>query len=562
MKLFAAYTYPVWLILTAATGWLVFAFMRMSWQPILADEWDFYRSMVNWQQSRALIPHPQGYIHVAQFFLTLFGVSIHTARFTGMVCAVINLWLMPLLIDAFWRNHPQRTRFIAIAVAFLSFNPLTTQNAMLLDIDNTLLTPTLLMFVGIWATLQDRSARIRITLLVTLLTLAFWVKLPTPPLLLGALGFYHLLQRAWQRALELLVIGLVSFSLFLITFFSYSQLTGYLWAYFAPTFGRSSNFFNLQELIARLPQGYGIFMLWLSLPLTLILLIGLAQSARRLLRRQGQLFDALNLYIVVVCGFYLTVIVPTWGYPRYEAPIIPIVALVTAAMLTPLTTQLSRSTFQILLGVGVSVCLAFWLFFPDPLYAIYESTFAGSTFDVVRRLRVGLTTLTILGLPFIGIMVSGWFWAHRQRLPIYNVSLALLGALALASLLSLSVTLINATYSTRYRYTYDYADYFWSVREAEAVGATGYILAIKDTWLESRRQGEEIYDYLFTDNPTKLLDAMRNRRIDALIWTTKEQSRTSVLTDSQVSAHLTRCYDRQQRGVFIVYRLKPHTPCQ
>src|SRR5438105_15413829 len=111
----------------------------MWWQPILADEVDFFRAMVNWQAQRALIPHPQAYVHLAQLSMTFFGANVGAARAVGVASAILSLWLVPWLANIFWNDDAQRERLSILAVALIALNPLTLQNAMLLDIDNTVL---------------------------------------------------------------------------------------------------------------------------------------------------------------------------------------------------------------------------------------------------------------------------------------------------------------------------------------------------------------------------------------------------------------------------------------
>jgi hypothetical protein len=138
-----------------------------------------------------------------------------------------------------------------------------------------------------------------------------------------------------------------------------------------------------------------------------------------------------------------------------------------------------------------------------------------------------------------------------------------LGALAVANLLALSLVQVTADYSTRYRYTYDYGDYLWSIRQVQSAGNSPYILAIKDVLYQSQLPGEEIYPYLCGTCAPTLLDAIHSRRIGAMAWTTKEDARSPGTTaNPQVVKILAQCYTKMTRGVFIVFTLKPDSPCR
>ena len=321
-------------------------------------------------------------------------------------------------------------------------------------------------------------------------------------------------------------------------------------------------FLNLRELIARFPQGLGVFVMWLTWPIAILLLIVIAQTARRIWRKQTTSADALVFYVVIVAVVYPLIYLPAWGYPRYQAPIVPVAMVLIAALIAPHTLALSRRALAGLVALTLLLIAFNWLVLPDPLYPIYASTFEGGLFDVATRLSSAVRVVVVAAVPIGLVLAAGWWIAHTRRLNRGQVFLNLLAALAIANLFSVTIVQITAGYSTRYRYTYDYADYLWTVQQARAAGPKTYILAIKDTLLEAGVDGAEIYSYLNPSSTPSLADVVRSRRVDALIWTTKEEARSDVAADPQLIAALAQCYDRSQRGVFIVYQLKPGVTCQ
>jgi hypothetical protein len=552
----------IWIALGAATIWLILAWLAQTWQPILADEWDFYRAITHWPVDRVLIPHPQGYVHLAQVAQALLGVSTTSVRFVGLTCALLSVWLIPWLTAAVYPDRRDRSALTILAIVLTALSPFVIQNSLLIDIDNTVLIPATLLILIAWATLQTRSARLRFGVLSLLVAFALWFKLPTPPLVMGALFLFHLLRAEWKRAVELVGISLAGLLLFAITFELYTLFSGYQWSYFGPTFARSNTFFDLPLLAARFPQGLGVFILWLTLPVTLLLAVIVIQTLRRLFRRQLIIADALTIYVSIIAIFYPLVYVPAWGYPRYQAPLVPVIMTLIAAQVMPYLQGQSRRRFIGLAALLIGLC-AFDLFIlPDPLYPIYTATFEGGTYDLATRLAAAIPAVAIMSVPIVLVLVAGWLIERRgQRVGWLMVLLLVLSG---ASMLSLSLVQMRANYSTRYRYTYDFADYAWSVQQARALGPAAYILAIKDTLNESGIPGEEVYPYLlFSDHRPSLREVLVARRVDALIWTDKEAVRAQgILSDPQLTAILQRCYDRDQRGVFQVYRLKPGVVCQ
>ena len=544
----------VWLSLIFATAWILLACLQMWWQPILADEWDFYRAMIDWQYQRTLIPHPQAYIHFAQLGMILFGQSIGSARLVGVVSAILSIWLIPLLIYFFWRDAGQRNRIAAVAILIAATNPLTIQNAMLLDIDNTLLVPVLMILAIVWAALQPSSSRIRVVGLIIAIAIALWVKLPTPPLLLSAFGLYHLLQREWRRAGEIILASILGLGLFGISFTIYSLFSGYQWTFFAPTFARTSGFLNLSELLVRFPQGMGVFVLWLSLPLTVLLGIVLWMSMGRFVANTSHAPDGLVLYVSIVALFYPLVYVPAWGYPRYQAPIIPVISILVSALIVRNIQPVSPKLGWWLVALFGALLVFNFAILPDPLKPVYEITFEGGINDLARRMLIGLQILAFLSVTISSALALAAILARVHAISYVSVAITALAIVTVAGAFSLSWTQAQATYSTRYRYTYDYADFFWSVQQAQSFGASTYSLAIKDVLFESGVPGEEIWSYLCGDCSPSLLDVIRTRRVDTLIWTTKESSRSMVLQNYSVIETLKRCYSEETRGVFKVYR--------
>ncbi len=551
-----------WIALGASSVWLSLAWLAQIWQPILADEWDFYRAITNWTVDRALIPHPHGYVHLAQLAQAIFGVTPTSVRLVGLICALLSVWLIPWLTAAVYPDREDRPRVTIIAIALTALSPFVIQNSLLIDIDNTVLIPATLLILIAWAALQSRSARLRFGVLTMLLALALWFKLPTPPLVMGALLLYHLLRTEWKRAAEIIGVSLAGLLLFVITFEIYSLLTGFQWAYFGPTFARSNTFFDLRLLLARFPQGMGVFVLWLTLPVALLLIIVVVQTLRRLFRRQLLTADALIIYVVIVAIVYPLIYVPAWGFPRYQAPLTPIIMTLIAAQVTPYLQGLSRRRLTVLAILLVGLCLFNLWILPDPLYPIYAATFEGDTFDLGPRLAAAVPALAVIALPIGVVLGAGWFTGRKGQRSGWLTTLLLV--LSCASMISLSLTQLRANYSVRYRYTYNYADYEWSVQQASAPGSNAYILAIKDTLNASGGHGDEIYPYLlYPDRRPLLRDVLRRQRVDALIWTDKEAARAQeILSDPQLIELLQQCYDHEQRGVFQVYRLKPGMVCR
>ena len=129
---------------------------------------------------------------------------------------------------------------------------------------------------------------------------------------------------------------------------------------------------------------------------------------------------------------------------------------------------------------------------------------------------------------------------------------------------------VSARYSTRYRYGYNYDDMLHAAaRVREHAGPQGYVAALDDVLFYTGLDGAGIYGMAtqlvnWKDNQpsVSLPELLRQRRVDALVWTTKEVTRNAdVLNTPDLKERLAACYTQEQYGVFLVYLLRSDINC-
>jgi hypothetical protein len=242
--------------------------------------------------------------------------------------------------------------------------------------------------------------------------------------------------------------------------------------------------------------------------------------------------------------------------------------VLAAVVLAPALAQMSWSAWKVLAGIA---CLSFvfnlWVV-GDPLLSLYLLTFETTTGQVATRLQQGIVSAARTATLIPVALLIGFWLAPRLRIARSAMLLAIVGVLAFTSLASTTLVQVNARYSTRYRYGYNWDDMQQAAqRVREHVGPTGYIAAIDDFLFYTGLDGEGIYGLAttarhdFTGKPViSLLELMRERRIDALVWTTKDVTRNPTAIQ-EIEPILKECYDRETYGVFIVYLRKPGATC-
>src|SRR5690606_5497968 len=96
------------------------------------------------------------------------------------------------------------------------------------------------------------------------------------------------------------------------------------------------------------------------------------------------------------------------------------------------------------------------------------------------------------------------------------------------------------------------------------VDPSGYILATHEILYLAQRTGDlSYYGHVCpTCTADTFLEQLRARRIDAMVWTEKDDYRApQVVQDPVVVSVLEQCYTSKTHGVFLVYLYAPDLDC-
>ena len=540
----------------------IFCAANMWWQPLTTDENDFFLAIANWHEQRYLIPHPHLYVHWAQGLFALLGANVGALRLSvllpNLATVALLVWLSRLICQDTARQNSWPA-VASLAVALYGLNPLTVQNSVLIDIDNGLLTIALTGLLCLWLSLRSRPALLRVAVLSVAFAVCLWVKLPTPPILAAAITAYQLLCRRWGEAGLAVTFTLVGIVLFAAAHTVYGAVTGYTLSDAFTALAGRARYEILWQAPSNFVQTTGVMLFWLGLPFVVLIAPAAWDSLRRLMSGQSQAQDLGLIYVAGVFAFYGIVIVPAWGYPRYHTPALPILALVVSAWVIGQIKQASRTFWIAMLAIGIGGAAYLMFVVGDPMYDIYWATF--ETTDIGERLRIGGLTVALLAVPVLIVVAVSVLLARGIRTSLAAMLSGSLTALALGSSIAIDLIQSTAHYSTRYRYTYVYAD---RQRATEVVRANvppnGYSLTDKDLLWYAGRPGEQIYPYL--SDPAKLKATMRTRRIDVIAWAQKEKLKASALNaNTEVLAILEQCYRSQHFGIFTVLTRTSNESC-
>ena len=551
--------------LSVLVAWAVIlvGYAIMAWQPLSTDENDFFLAAADWWNWRQLIPHPHLYVHWMQLLFALFGVTVDAARLSVLIPNLATIALIPWLVRLISRDTPRETHWRAIAVLsvlLMALNPFVVQNSVLIDIDNSLLTTALVLLMCLWLALERSRAGLRLAVTAIGFAVCLWIKLPTPPMFIAALALYALLRRDWREAALATGAGILGVVLFAAAHSLYGLFTGYtlldaVAAFLWRTGATGSIFSSIPNTFV---QTAGVLVFWFSLPLMLLAGPVLFHSALRLVRNRLAKDDLLLIFSAIVFTFYSTMIVPAWGYPRYHTPGLPFLVVLISAGVVARLRATSRSFWVTLAGLMLATAVYALVVVGDPLYDIYRATF--ETTVLADRLRIGGLAVARLLPPLALALGLAVFAARRLGQSRRALLAATLVAVVFGFYAATNAVQASARYSTRYRYTYVYADRAQATALAhDSTPPSGYSLTDKDILWYAQVPGELVYPYL---NREALLGVLRERRVDVLAWTDKEWMKApSVSADPDVLQILDRCYQRQTFGVFTILVRKSGPDC-
>lgn len=545
---------------TLAVGvFMTLAFVAMLWQPISVDENDFFLAAAHWQNWRQAIPHPQGQVHAMQFAFALLGQTTTAARLPQFLANLVTLALLVWLVRlCFGDRAPARviSRAQMIAVWLFGLFPLTIQNLALIDIDNGLLTAATTLMLCVWLWARRKNPITQVVSLGMSFALALWFKLPTPPMVIAAIAGHELLRRKWREFFNTIFAGALGAALFVATISLYGVFTGFgLKEAFAAFLSRSG---QEGSIVSRIPtiflQSNGVFAFWFGLGLMALLALACLTLILKKTNGADKPELAMMMFLLIMFAFYGAMIVPAWGYPRYHTPLVPpafaIIAFVVAQRSDALPSKFYLwGALAALLTAG---CV--FVFVGDPLFGIYRATF--ETDDLRQRIFISLQSVTQQSIPIILACAGFLVLAIRARLSKLSALMLALLSVGLGMYLATNAIQLTATYSTRYRYTYRYADREQALALVkQAIPPNGFLLADRDIIWYANRPGELDYPYLL---PGAMLPKLNATHVDGIVWTEKEFLKLGIRSDAAAMQTLEGCFNKHDFGIYSVLLRKPN----
>ncbi|HEY3290426.1 MAG TPA: hypothetical protein VGK87_09890, partial [Anaerolineae bacterium] len=272
-----------WLLVVLAMACVIWAIalLRMSWQPLVADDELVYNSAVHWPDAPMRV-NPPAYITAVRLSFVLLGESVAAARVPGILAGFVSLFLIAAIVIRALNRTDMAYWTAAVAVGLYALYPQAIQNMMFIDIDTAFLTAVLLGLVWIWLRVGNLPRMARVLILALAFAATLWVKLLSPFLTMGSIALFLLLQGQFSKLVDTIASIAIGFALFFVTISA--NVTGpYVFGYTGGYMSRLNILdpVNVRFIMTVFPQAAGVVALWFSIPMALLALTALLASIRR-----------------------------------------------------------------------------------------------------------------------------------------------------------------------------------------------------------------------------------------------------------------------------------------
>lgn len=576
-KIFSSGNCLSWLqwILPAAAG-VFFLSAAASKASVPLAEWDHValEAATSWANGAShpwIYDHPPLYPAFLAVVFKLLPAGPVTARMAN--AAAVMATAVSLL---FWGRRLFDGWAAAWAVAVFLACPVVVQGVQSLDMADTSLLP--LAFTGVaWAV--DRAIRRpgarNALVLAAAIGLCFWAKVAASIALTGCLALAAVvlsvmaIGRPIRRCAGWLLAGLAAgVGAYLIT--SHALLTG-LWgpeAFRAPLQAAAAALGDRQHQMTAVAGLIAIcystvrVVAWFSPYVLGLFLAGLrdgfaAGHRPRDAGRQASL-SLIGLTALVFGAVHLVIGGTNWGFPRYHAPIVPLVALFAGRWLARLHQGMDRGDAKRLAAFAAAAVAVLVVGMPDPLWvlniAVKQELLAGQGLNSMV-LHLAPPLMVFFGMP-LALVLAGRMGRFSRATGSMTMSLVL-GAWI--TVIGIDLLQFRATYRTSLQYGAVGKEQVvnavakWLVPGDRVLAAPEFIYAwrrwnVPAPGWEPLRSPEAFRGYVGQQAPAAIVGGLTVSDLDHLRW----------MLDRRMQAFLADNYRFQAIGTYYIWlRIRP-----
>ena len=529
--------HPSFVILVSIVTYLIFALPSI-YKPLVADDVVCAREAENIRFGIFQVWHPPLYFDILRFLTHHFGMQREYLRFFGIFCFLATLSLIYFLCKRISLDEK-----VGLLACFLfASHPWAIQGSLILDIDNTILTVLLTLFIFYFVK-NCNVFNLRNYLLSGLLFfVCLWAKLSTPFILLfTVLIFYIFRGKLKEGLIYTFIVGIEGVGLFFLFWAIYSKFYN---LNFLSVFERSLSVLGRGLMGCSLSTFKEITLrfirisLWMGPYLVLLWLIIFIHWIKSCLNNKGimKVNDFLILYTIIIFVSYIFVGGTSFGFAKHQYPILPILSIIVANFILNFKLRVSKKQLVFCILIGLFFFFIERIYIGDLLYrvnyllrktAIFSPQKLNSFFlDFSWRVALYFFVLTF------GILLV-WFMDRKK--PTLKIFITLLLVLILISNFSYNFRHLQKNYFSTYCYGRSIEEYrhledllkkiFLKNKEAIIIGPedTLYSAGFKDIVSTTpaaaglKHYIEYRYSYLWNDRES-FLRAIEDSRVKCVSY--------------------------------------------
>jgi 4-amino-4-deoxy-L-arabinose transferase-like glycosyltransferase len=335
------------LILVSALGLFTLLSGAHIQQPIAQDDlWNMVAAETYYEtgipqkydtQKRMGTEHPELYLQMLVLSFRLFGASEVSARLPGIVSGWLAIILVFLVTNSMARgDRIERFRWASAASFLYALTPGLIQGVLILGIDNTILIPCVIFLCWMFVRHQQEEKRQWAILAGLTVAIALWARVTTSLVVVAMLCVYACFGR---NGLKTKLTGICALfagiALFFVTWYAYCLALNVPFegpfTYTQQTFMDKVNDWSASQIALNAL----FFTLWVGLFPLVLLGIALVRRGRVFLR-ETKIFpeDAFLLCGLSLGMGYLFIGGAIFGYPKYQAPAVPLLYIFSGVMLS------------------------------------------------------------------------------------------------------------------------------------------------------------------------------------------------------------------------------------
>ncbi len=290
------------------------------------------------------VGHPTTYIYYLAGFLLIFPEQL--IKLSGLPFFLLNI----LLIFFIGKQIFKKKETAMLASALYTISPLAIQGTLLLDIDNTILSTALLVFclASVYSFKEKGLEKISIILSFALV---LGMKFTVFFILIAGVIISKILEK--KKVIESILLLVSGFIIFLLSWFVVSLLVNYppfsIFDYILQQFSTSGGIDLYGKIVTIIYSGLKTNLLWFTLPLTALFVLGLKNKKTRFLA------------ILSIIAFlqYLFSVPSAYRFPKYMAAFFPLIIIVATGIFD--IEEIKFKTKHLL-----------WIFFPGIIFALFQ----------------------------------------------------------------------------------------------------------------------------------------------------------------------------------------------